>query len=155
MKSSSRTPSPTETRPALRDRSMSMSLEDYLEAIYMLILAGKRARVRDLAAALGVKTPSVVNGIRQLAELGLVTHAPYKSAELTPAGIERALQVLHRHKMLTTFLEFLGVSPDVAEADACRMEHFLPQETCDAISRHLEEHHISLEPPHESHSQKR
>ena len=98
---------------------------------------------------------AVVNGIRQLAELGLVTHAPYKSAELTPAGIERALQVLHRHKMLTTFLEFLGVSPDVAEADACRMEHFLSQETCDAISRHLEEHHISLEPPHESHSQKR
>ena len=125
---------------------ISMSLEDYLECIYMLILAKKPARVRDIAAALGVKTPSVVNGVNGLLRQGLVSHEPYGSVELTPAGQRKAVEILDRHEMLTSFLDSLGVDPDTAEADACRMEHILSEPTLDAIRRYLARHKIKIIP---------
>jgi len=72
------------------DAAMTMSLEDYLEGVYMLILEKKPARVRDIAASLGVKTPSVVYGIAALKRLGYVSQEPYGSVELTPAGLQLA-----------------------------------------------------------------
>ena len=125
---------------------ISTSLEDYLECIYMLILAKKPARVRDIAAALGVKTPSVVNGVNGLLRQGLVSHEPYASVELTPAGLKKAVEFLDRHELLTTFLGSLGVDPDTAEADACRMEHVLSPPTLKAIRRYLARHKISVRP---------
>ncbi len=134
---------------------ISTSLEDYLECIYMLILAKKPARVRDIAAALGVKTPSVVNGVNGLLRQGLVSHEPYASVELTPAGLKKAVEILDRHEVLTTFLGSLGVDPDTAESDACRMEHVLSRPTLDAIRRYLSRHKIALRPAAEARAQKK
>lgn len=135
--------------------TMSMSLEDYLECIYMLILDRKPARVRDIAAALGVKTPSVVNGVNGLLRQGLVTHEPYASVELTPAGLAKAVEILDRHEMLTAFLDSLGVDPDTAEADACRMEHILSEPTLAAIRRYLSRHKIKIRPATKARAQKK
>ena len=134
---------------------MSMSLEDYLECIYMLILAKKPARVRDIAAALGVKTPSVVNGVNGLLRQGLVEHEPYGSVTLTAAGLKKAVEILDRHELLTTFLGSLGVDPDTAEADACRMEHVISQPTLDAIRRYLSRHKIKVRPASHARAQKK
>lgn len=136
-------------------RAMTMSLEDYLECIYMLILSKRPARVRDIAASLGVKTPSVVNAIKQLAALGFVSHEPYASVDLTPAGRSRAVAILARHEILTRFLEALQVPADVAEADACRMEHILSPETYAAIDRFLAARKVGSKPKRKLTAQKK
>ena len=115
-----------------------MSLEDYLECISMIIREGRPARICDIAAALNVKTPSVVNGIRQLKKLGYVTQLPYKNVELTDAGRRHSLEILDHHELLTGFLKSLGVPPDIAEDDACRMEHYISKESFNAMKRYIE-----------------
>ncbi len=124
--------------------AMTMSLEDYLEGVYMLILAKKPARVRDIAASLGVKTPSVVYGIAALKRLGYVSQEPYGSVELTPAGLQHAKDILRKHKTLTTFFVFIGSSEEAAEADACKFEHAISHETLTAIERFLERNKVKV-----------
>ncbi|MBR4939096.1 MAG: metal-dependent transcriptional regulator [Kiritimatiellae bacterium] len=113
--------------------SMSQSLEDYLEAVYMLIADGKTALVRDVAKILSVKMPSVVKAIHELKRLGLVTQEPYSNIELTEKGSRVAKLVLNRHTLLRSFLVKLGVSGETADRDACLMEHILSAETLDKI----------------------
>ena len=118
--------------------SMTQSLEDYLEAIYMLIADGKPAQVRDVANMLSVKMPSVVKAIRELKKLELVTQEPYANIELTVKGNRLARHVLNRHTLLRSFLMKLGVSRRTADKDACLMEHILSAETLDKIRTYTE-----------------
>ena len=118
---------------------LTKALEDYLEEVHVLILAGRRARVRDVASQLHVKMPSVVKAVAELKRMNLVSQEPYGDIELTPAGREVAGQVLGRHKILRVFLQKLGVSDDVADRDACTMEHILSAETMDRITEFLGE----------------
>lgn len=113
--------------------SISQSLEDYLEAVYMLIAEGKPAQVRDVAKTLSVKMPSVVKAIHELKRLGLVTQEPYANIELTEKGRQMASRVLNRHMLLKSFLTKLGVGEETADRDACLMEHILSPETFEKI----------------------
>ena len=117
---------------------MTQSLEDYLEAVYMLIAEDRPAQVRDVAAILSVKMPSVVKAIRELKRLGLVTQKPYAKIELTVKGGRVARQVLNRHTLIRKFLMQLGVSHRNADKDACLMEHILSAETIDRIRSYTE-----------------
>lgn len=127
-----------------KKQNLTMSLEDYLECVYMLLLADKPARVRDIAASLGVTTPSVVNGIAALKRLGYVLQEPYGSVDLTPSGLEYAKAVLRKHELLTSFLRYVGSPEDVAESDACRIEHVVSPTTLDAIERFLARHKVPV-----------
>ena len=113
---------------------MTNSLEDYLETIYLLAQTKGRARVRDVAAALHVKMPSVIKAILELKRLGFVVQEPYGAVELTEAGTEAASKILGRHTLLKEFLGLLKVSEETAEKDACTMEHFLSAETLACIT---------------------
>ena len=117
---------------------MTQSLEDYLEAVYQLIMSGKPAQVSDVAKALSVKMPSVVKAIHELKRLGLVTQEPYANIELTAKGRRLAFNVHTRHLLLKTFLLKLGVGEDVADKDACMMEHILSEETLEKIRAYTE-----------------
>ena len=112
---------------------LSQSLEDYLEMVHMLRLANGIARVKDIAAALSVKMPSVAKAILELKKLGLVTQEPYSGVELTEEGRKAAADVLNRHILLKGFLIRLGVSEAIADKDACSMEHILSSETLSTI----------------------
>ncbi len=112
---------------------MTQSLEDYLEAVYMLIAEGRPAQVRDVARLLAVKMPSVVKAIHELKKLELVSQEPYGPIVLTVKGGRVARQVLNRHTLLRKFLMKLGVSRRIADKDACMMEHILSAETLDRI----------------------
>lgn len=112
---------------------LSQSLEDYLEMVHMLRLANGIARVRDIAAALKVKMPSVAKAVIELKKLGLVTQEPYSGIELTSEGALVASQILNRHILLKRFLIKLGVSEAIADKDACCMEHILSAETLEKI----------------------
>ena len=119
--------------------AMTQSLEDYLEAVYMLISEDRPAQVRDVAKMLAVKMPSVVKAIHELKKLGLVTQKPYAAIELTVKGARVAKHVLNRHTLLRSFLMKLGVSRRNADKDACLMEHILSAETIDRIRSYTEE----------------
>ena len=112
---------------------LSQSLEDYLEMVHMLRLANGIARVKDIAAALSVKMPSVAKAILELKKLGLVTQEPYSGVELTEEGRKAAADVLNRHILLKGFLIRLGVSEAIADKDACSMEHILSADTLSTI----------------------
>lgn len=117
---------------------MTQSLEDYLEAIYLLIKDTGSACVRDVARSLGVKMPSVVKALHELKSLELVNQEPYSSIELTKKGERLAKSVLARHELIKSFLVSLGVNPGTADEDACRMEHILSAETLDKIRIYTE-----------------
>lgn len=119
--------------------TMTQSLEDYLEAVYILISEDRPAQVRDVAKMLAVKMPSVVKAIHELKRLGLVTQKPYAAIELTVKGARVAKHVLNRHTLLRSFLMKLGVSRRNADKDACLMEHILSAETIDRIRSYTEE----------------
>ncbi|MBR2837832.1 MAG: metal-dependent transcriptional regulator [Kiritimatiellae bacterium] len=118
--------------------TMTQSLEDYLEAIYMRIAEGRPAQVRDVARMLSVKMPSVVKAVRELKKLGLVTQEPYANIELTAKGSRMARHVLDRHTLIREFLMKLGVTRKNADRDACLMEHILSAETLDKIRIYTE-----------------
>ena len=116
---------------------MTKSSEDYIEAIHVLIRATGRARVRDVAKTLNVKMPSVVKAISELKKLELVTQEPYGEIGLTDKGRRCASLIFGRHTLLKAFLEKLGVSAEVADRDACLMEHILSAETLERIRDYL------------------
>ena len=113
--------------------TMTKSLEDYIETIYVLIKDKGAARVRDVAADLHVKMPSVVKAMAELKKLELVVQEPYGDIELTAKGRKVATGVLTRHTILKAFLLKLGVTEKVADNDACLMEHILSAQTMDRI----------------------
>lgn len=116
---------------------MTKSSEDYIEMIHVLIRDKGYARVRDVAKSLNVKMPSVVKAMSELKKLELVTQEPYGDVKLTEKGRSCAELILGRHTLLKAFLEKLGVSGDIADKDACLMEHVLSAETLDRIREFL------------------
>jgi DtxR family Mn-dependent transcriptional regulator len=107
-------------------KNLSQSQEDYLEAIYDLINERGEATVSEIAERLSVAKPSVVKALKRLRELELINQEPYGDIHFTPEGREKAKSVRLRHNTLVYFLaEFLGVDGDIAEADACALEHHL------------------------------
>lgn len=107
---------------------MTQSLEDYLEMVSFLSDEG-RVRVTDIAARLGFSKPSVLTALKLLEERGLVQHEYYGGVTITDEGRKLAAEIRERHDTLTAFLLKLGVPDDIAEKDACKMEHVVSPET--------------------------
>jgi len=118
----------------------SSSLEDYLEAILILGReSGASVRITDLSERLGVSKPSVSVAVRRLAKSGFVSHERYGDVRLTRAGRKRAKEVASRHELLHRFLaDVLGVEEETAQADACRLEHDLSEETVRRLAAFVE-----------------
>ena len=103
--------------------------EDYLEQILNLSREQGAVRSIDIARRMGVSRASVSKAVTALREAGMVEPAFYGKVVLTKAGRTRAAEVKLRHELLRRYLiEVLGVPPEIAEADACRMEHVVSDE---------------------------
>lgn len=116
--------------------TIQKSAEDYLEAILMLKEERGYVRAIDVAEKLGVTKPSVSFATKRLRENGYITTDPAGMLVLLPPGLEIAERMYERHKLLTELLIGLGVSPDTAREDACKIEHDLSEETFAAIRKH-------------------
>jgi DtxR family transcriptional regulator, Mn-dependent transcriptional regulator len=117
---------------------MTQSLEDYLESIYLISLDKKVVRVKEISEKMAVKSPSVINAVRELKESGYLSQERYGYVELTEEGARQAKMILKKHTMLKKFLTgIIGVSEKSAEEDACRMEHFLTEETLNKIEKYM------------------
>ncbi|OCN06368.1 DtxR family iron (metal) dependent repressor [Erysipelotrichaceae bacterium MTC7] len=116
------------------------SLEDYLETIMVLSEKGDKVRSIDVAKMMGVSKPSVNKAVNNLKDRGLITQEVYGGITLTESGRKMGAMIFHRHTTITRFLiEVLGVSDDVAEKDACRIEHIISAETFTNIEKMIEE----------------
>jgi len=109
------------------------SSEDYLEAMLMLKEEHGYIRSVDIAAHLGVTKPSVSYATKRLRENGYITMDKDGLITLTESGLEIAERIYERHKVLTQLLISLGVSPETAREDACKIEHDLSVETFNVI----------------------
>ncbi|MGD8401870.1 MAG: metal-dependent transcriptional regulator [Bacillota bacterium] len=120
------------------DNQISPSLEDYLEAILHLKAENDIIRVTDLADKLHVAKSSVNQAVIKLMEKKLITHERYGPLELTELGIKRAQEVDERHRLLKCFFDqVLGVEEQVAEKDACNIEHYISAATLEKLVNFL------------------
>ena len=109
--------------------ALHQSGEDYLEAI--LVLQEKKGNVHsiDVAQHLGYTKPSISRAMSILRASGYITMEKDGRLELTQAGETVARKIYERHCFLTRWLTRIGVTPDTAAADACRLEHVISAET--------------------------
>ena len=108
---------------------LSHAIQDYLKEIYKLQSEGERPTTTVIARRLGVAPSSATAMLKKLAALGLVEHAPYKGATLTPDGEKIALEVIRHHRLLEQYLaETLGLPIDEVHDEADRLEHVLSDE---------------------------
>lgn len=113
------------------------SAENYLETIYILHKKTGSVRSIDVVNHLGFSKPSVSNAMKQFRENGYVTVDDGGFITLTDLGLEVAEKMYRRHELLTKVLISLGVSEDTAKEDACRVEHYLSDESFEAIEKHV------------------
>ncbi len=113
------------------------SAEMYLETIYVLSQKGA-VRSIDVAEKMGYSKPSVSRAVGLLKNGEFLTVDPDGSLVLTEKGRDAAKSIFERHTLLSEALIKIGVDPETAALDACRIEHVISAETLDAIKRFTE-----------------
>ena len=110
-------------------KKLHASGEDYLEAI--LVLQRQKGMVRsvDMARHMGVSKPSVCHAVATLKNGGFLTMDDGFFLHLTNIGREVAEQIYEKHRFFTERLIAAGVDSEIAEADACRIEHVISEES--------------------------
>ena len=109
------------------------SAEDYLERILMLRLKNGMVRSIDIGRDLDYSKPIVSVAMKRLRENGYIEMDADGYISLLPPGEAIATRIYARHQVLTQFLVQLGVSPENAAADACKIEHDLSEESYERI----------------------
>lgn len=115
------------------------SAENYLETI--LILSKSRPVVRsvDIATELDFKKPSVSVAMKKLRQNNHIQVSPEGYITLTESGREIAERIYERHRFLSSWLADIGVDPEIAVQDACRIEHVISVESFEALKKFLAE----------------
>lgn len=113
------------------------SAENYLETI--LIIHNRQGNVRsiDIANELGFSKPSVSVAMKKLRTNGYIEVDKEGFITLLDKGREIADKIYERHTLLSTWLVRMGVSPEVAAEDACRIEHVISAETFERLKEHV------------------
>ena len=112
--------------------------EMYLETIH--ILSQKKGEVRsiDVCEYMGYSKPSVSRAMGILKGAGYIEVDKHGYITLTDEGLSLAQKMYERHTVIATFFESLGVSPETAAEDACRIEHFISEESFEAIKNQIQ-----------------
>ena len=115
--------------------------EDYLEAILMIKKRSGNVRSIDVARELSFSKPSVSVAMKNLKTSNYITVDENGFINLTEAGQEIADKIYERHTFLTNWLTSMGVDPEVAAEDACKMEHAISSESFSAIKKFVADTH--------------
>jgi DtxR family transcriptional regulator, Mn-dependent transcriptional regulator len=126
-------------RESIAEKPLTSVLEDYLEAIFDLDQEKKFVRVKDIAKRMDVKMPTVSSMLKTLNDRGLVNYEKYEYVELTQDGEDVGKEMRRRHEVLLKFLtEILEIEFDIADTEACKMEHTLSSATLDRLTDFME-----------------
>ncbi len=116
------------------------SMEDYLETILILKNELRNVRSIDIANKLNFTKASVSIAMKNLREKEFITVTDDGYIELTSSGKKIAKRIYERHTILSELLINLGVKPETALKDACKIEHDISDESFNAIKNHIKEH---------------
>jgi DtxR family Mn-dependent transcriptional regulator len=107
--------------------------ETYIERIYELKNKYGYVKTVDLAKVLNVSPSSVTEMLQKLSNEGYVIYEKYRKIDLTQKGLKLAKSLEKRHNAIKKLLIYLGVSEEIADKDACVIEHVLSKESVDKI----------------------
>ncbi len=123
------------------EAELSPSLENYLETIYLVKKDKKSIKPIEVARRLNVKKPSVTGAVKRLSEKGFLEYKRYDDIEITEKGEKAAREVYRKHKLLLKFfVEVLKIEKNVAEEDACKIEHELSKSALSKLTKFIESH---------------
>lgn len=117
---------------------MSRRIEEYLETIYGIVKQKGRARTKDIAGAMNVNPSTVTEMIQKLEEKGYVEYEKYGGVALTKQGREIVKNLEEKHTTLRNFFMLLGVDEEIADSDACKIEHVASNETIEILTKFVE-----------------
>ncbi|AKL96561.1 iron (metal) dependent repressor, DtxR family [Clostridium aceticum] len=119
-------------------KKLTIAMENYLEAIFLLSTDEKGARVSDIAEMLRVTKASTNSAMSTLSEKGLIVNEKYKEVFLTPAGRKLAEFTSKKHKIIEKFFtQVLKIDEAIANKDACEIEHVISSESISAMEKFL------------------
>ena len=113
------------------------SVENYLETIFRLSEKLPVVRSVDIAEELGYKKSSISVAMKNLKNQEYITVSDRGYIQLTESGMGIARKIYDRHDVISTWLVTLGVDPQVASDDACKLEHVLSDQTFNALKDHI------------------
>ena len=112
--------------------------EMYLETIHVLLKKNGSVRSIDICEHMGYSKPSISRAVGLLKKDGYILVDADGYITLTDAGTDVAMKIYERHTILSRMLTLLGVSPETAAEDACKLEHAISDESFQAIKKHLQ-----------------
>ena len=113
------------------------SEEMYLETILLLKRKSSNVHAVNIAEELGYSRPSVSRGVNLLAQKGYIVIAQSGEISFTPEGKTKTESIYERHIVITKLLIKTGASQEVAEENACRIEHVITPELFDTIKKYV------------------
>jgi len=126
--------------PPPQSGSLTPTRENYLRALYQLSRSGGSVRLTDLARTQGVRLPTARHFVDRLREAGLAEQESYRRITLTKTGKRVGREICDRFNLMREFLtEVLGVAEEVAEREACMMEHHLDEDTLNRLAKFVEQ----------------
>lgn len=106
--------------------NLTASLEDYLEVICNNTQNGMNIRAVDISKQMNVSRASVTEALKKLASKGYINYDRYEVLSLTESGKILAQKIISKHNILQSFFEDkLGLSPEEASENACKIEHVI------------------------------
>ena len=111
--------------------------EMYIETIYVLSQSSNFVRAIDVGERMGFSKPSVSRALKILRENGYITVDAKGGITLTSVGKEVAERMYERHHVIASLLVKIGVDPESATEDSCKIEHVISEETFDKIKELL------------------
>lgn len=127
--------------PSVRKEAAQVQIQEsgemYLESIYVLSQKNPQVRSVDVGEYLGYSKPSVSRAVGLLKTGGYITVDKEGHLKLTEEGLQIAKKIYDRHTLISRLLERLGVEPEVAAADACKIEHAISDQSFEAIKAYI------------------
>lgn len=122
----------------MKKNKLTGSLEDYLEIIYVLSENNGEVRLTDIATSLNCSKPSVSKALSLLKNKNFINQERYSSITLTDEGYKTAKEIYFRHKTLVNFFKnTLGVNEEIAQEDACKIEHVISHESLKRLIEYM------------------
>jgi DtxR family Mn-dependent transcriptional regulator len=112
--------------------------EEYIETIYVLQNRDGKAKTGKISSEMSVQPSSVTEMLQKLQEQGYIKYEAYKGATLTDFGKKIACELMKKHKIIADFLEIIGIERELAETDACQIEHHVTVKTSERLGRFVE-----------------
>ncbi|MDO8874094.1 MAG: metal-dependent transcriptional regulator [Methanoregula sp.] len=114
------------------------TIEEYIETICVLEQRNGRAQTGMIASRMGVKPPTITEMLQKLEREGLIHYESYNGAILTGSGKKMARELMQKHRIIANLLEILGIDRELAEVDACQIEHHVSPETLKTLEQFVE-----------------